>query len=191
MRSKWKLTGALGAAGVLAAAVAAVGYSTPPGSTDFTNVANPQPRTVGVAAPSALSAELDEVIVAQGSMKLDGGTAANPYYGYDGNRSDGAGAQLATPRRRRRSPTRTRTSCSRTGSRAPTRTTTTAPTSSSRVMSSGSPGFITRVNLDADAAHRVTLLASKDVGGNDLKTIDGLDLGSVVEDAAVHDGEHR
>jgi hypothetical protein len=37
----------------------------------------------------------------------------------------------------------------------------------------GSPGYITRVNLDADRDHRVTLLASKDSAGVDLPEIDG------------------
>jgi hypothetical protein len=34
-------------------------------------------------------------------------------------------------------------------------------------------GYITRINLDADAAHRVTLLATQDANGNALTTIDG------------------
>src|SRR5262249_4130832 len=37
----------------------------------------------------------------------------------------------------------------------------------------GSPGYITRINLDADAVHRVTVLATKDTSGNPLATIDG------------------
>src|SRR4029077_18865242 len=37
----------------------------------------------------------------------------------------------------------------------------------------GTPGYITRINLDADPAHRVTLLATKDANGTDLATIDG------------------
>ena len=36
-----------------------------------------------------------------------------------------------------------------------------------------SQGYITRINLDADAAHRVTLLASKDDQGNPIAPIDG------------------
>src|SRR5262249_54798188 len=34
-------------------------------------------------------------------------------------------------------------------------------------------GYITRINLDADAKHRVTLLATTDVNGKPLPTIDG------------------
>ena len=37
----------------------------------------------------------------------------------------------------------------------------------------GSPGYITRINLDADAKHRVTVLATKDDQGNAIATIDG------------------
>jgi hypothetical protein len=37
----------------------------------------------------------------------------------------------------------------------------------------GGAGYITRINLDADAAHRVTLLATTDVNGKSLSTIDG------------------
>jgi hypothetical protein len=37
----------------------------------------------------------------------------------------------------------------------------------------GGAGYITRINLDADAAHRVTILATTDTGGNPITTIDG------------------
>src|SRR5919112_3062305 len=38
---------------------------------------------------------------------------------------------------------------------------------------SGTPGYITRVNLDADRDHRVTLMATKDSNGADLPPFDG------------------
>jgi hypothetical protein len=34
-------------------------------------------------------------------------------------------------------------------------------------------GYITRINLDADSAHRITLMASKDSAGNPIAAIDG------------------
>jgi hypothetical protein len=37
----------------------------------------------------------------------------------------------------------------------------------------GTPGYITRINLDADAAHRVTVLATQDSAGNPIADIDG------------------
>src|SRR5262245_32261645 len=51
----------------------------------LTNVATPNPKVVGFNEPNILSPELQEVIWAQGSMKIENGTAAFPYYGYDGN----------------------------------------------------------------------------------------------------------
>jgi len=44
----------------------------------------PQKQT-GSAVPVMLSRGLSKVVVAQGSDPLDGGTFANPYYGYDGD----------------------------------------------------------------------------------------------------------
>ena len=43
------------------------------------------PKETGKAVPVMLARGLARVIVAQGSDPLDGGTAANPYYGYDGD----------------------------------------------------------------------------------------------------------
>src|SRR5215467_11726159 len=70
-----------GGAGVAAAAALAFG----PGQANLTNVTNANPKASGVSAPNIVSPELADVLVAQGSMKLDGGTSAVPYYGYDGN----------------------------------------------------------------------------------------------------------
>ena len=38
----------------------------------------------------------------------------------------------------------------------------------------GTPGYLTRINLDADAAHRVTLLATPDASSNPMATVDGI-----------------
>jgi hypothetical protein len=37
----------------------------------------------------------------------------------------------------------------------------------------GTGGYITRINLDADGPHRVTVMATTDVNGKALQTIDG------------------
>ena len=55
------------------------------GALDLTNIANANPKTVGMTQPNILSPELQEVVWAQGSYKLDGGTPQVPSYGYDGN----------------------------------------------------------------------------------------------------------
>jgi hypothetical protein len=73
--------------GGLAAVVAVVAGATAagPGSLTLTNIVAANPKTPGFSQPNILSSELQEVVWAQGSMKLDGGTSAVPYYGYDGN----------------------------------------------------------------------------------------------------------
>jgi hypothetical protein len=172
MTFKWKLTGALVAMGALAAVVTAVGYSVSPALTDFTNVTSAQPRTPGIAPPNALSPELVDSLVAQGSMALDGGTAANPYYGYDAN-----GTMLPA----------FGTNVEATKTEPDKNTYLVFPNGLPGADPSydygthflfqghelGSPGLLTRINLDADPAHRVTLLASKDANQNNLATIDG------------------
>src|SRR5262249_43278548 len=70
------------------AAVAATGIFVAMGSagpTDFTKVPNAQTKMAGIAAPTVLSPELAQLVVPQGSQKLENGTASIPYYGYDGD----------------------------------------------------------------------------------------------------------
>jgi hypothetical protein len=136
----------------------------------------PQKQT-GNNVPVMLSRGLSKVIVAQGSDPLDGGTAANPYYGYNG---DGpmmpAPGDLPAPGHL-------------------VEATKTEPDKNTYLVlanqkgaqpnynygthflfqghEGGSPGMLTRINLDADGAHRVTLMASQDTDGNPLPDYDG------------------
>src|SRR5215468_11303816 len=43
------------------------------------------PKAAGVTSPNVLAPELVEQVAAQGSMKLENGTADLPYYGYRGD----------------------------------------------------------------------------------------------------------
>src|SRR6476661_6710202 len=165
------------AGGILAGAEA--GPSEPPVLTD---VATANTRSDGYAPWSKLSVELRQVVVAQGSTRLDGGSASPSsvgYYGYDNDTLNAAGRPQMVP-----TPT------------TPTEARKTEPDKNTYVVFKnslsgadphyyygthflfqghelGSPGYITRINLDADADHRVTLLATKDVTGANLATIDG------------------
>jgi len=171
------LATAAAAGGVLAGASA--GPSQPPVLTD---VATANTRSDGYAPWSKLSVELRQVVVAQGSTKLDGGSASPSsvgYYGYDNDTLNAAGQPQMVP-----TPT------------TPTEAKKTEPDKNTYVVFKdslpgadphyyygthflfqghelGTPGYITRINLDADADHRVTLLATKDVTGANLATIDG------------------
>jgi hypothetical protein len=132
----------------------------------------------GVTAPNVLSPGLVERAVAQGSMKLENPTATVPYYGYDGD----APTLLPDP----------------TITQAPgvkVEASKTEPDKNTYLRlrglhgadpnydygthfiyqghETGIAGYITRINLDADNAHRVTLLATSQVDGTAIPTIDG------------------
>ena len=82
-RLLWTSTLAAGAAGVLL--MQATAFSD---RVEFTAVSSANPKAPGVVAPDQLSPELREVAVAQGAIRLENGTAAIPYYGYDGDNAN-------------------------------------------------------------------------------------------------------
>jgi hypothetical protein len=135
------------------------------------------PKETGKAVPVMLARGLAKVIVAQGSDSLDGGTAANPYYGYDG---DGpmvpAPGDTPTPTHQVEA---TKTEPDKNtylvlqGERGPTAGFDYGTHFVFQGHEGGDPGFLSRINLDADGAHRVTLMASHDVHGNPLPEYDG------------------
>src|SRR6266508_974043 len=133
--------------------------------------------TRGVAAPNVLSPGFVQHIVAQGATRLENPTADVPYYGYNGN-----GTLVPDP-----------TLTQSPGH--PVEASKTEPDKNTYLRlpglrgadpnygygthflyqghEGGTAGYLTRVNLDADAAHRVTLLATKLVDGTPIPTIDG------------------
>jgi hypothetical protein len=142
-----------------------------------TNVPSANHKIPGMAAPNSLSPELIETIVAQGSDALENPTPLIAFYGYDNN-----GPMIPTTA----------------GSRV--EATKTEPDKNTYLVLKGQKGadplynygthflfqghelgitsvqvngYITRVNLDADGAHRVTLMAATDVNGAPLPNIDG------------------
>ncbi len=146
---------------------------------DLTGVPQANPKIVGIAVPTALSPELRQSSVAQGATPLENGTLDFPFYGYNGD-----GPMVPAPG----------------DVQAPghnVEATKTEPDKNTYLVLSeqhgpdlyyhygthflfqghensvGGRGYITRINLDADAAHRVTLLASIDVDGKPLPTFDG------------------
>jgi hypothetical protein len=172
-RTKLVVGGAL----VLGAVAVAAAIASP--ATDLTGVPAANTKSPGYSPASVLSAELAQIAVAQGSMKLENPSAAVAYYGYD-NDVLGTGGQ----------PQMVPTAAS------PTEAQKTEPDKNTYLVFKkglkgadpaydygtdflfqghelGTPGYITRINLDADAAHRVTLLATADTNGNPLPVFDG------------------
>src|SRR5262245_25100860 len=167
----------LSATGVLAVA----GASAAPSDLSLTNVPSANTKSDGYSPASMLSPELTQSVVAQGSTKLENSSALTSYYGYDNDVLNDAGQPQMVP-----TPTN------------PAEATKTEPDKNTYLVFKHSlagtdpgydygthflfqgheggvdgHGYITRINLDADARHRVTLMATHDTDGNPLATIDG------------------
>jgi len=165
----------------LAAVATLVTVSGATADTGLQGVPDANTKVPGFAVPNVLSPELIEVVVAQGSTPLENFTADIPYYGYNGD-----GPMLPAPG-----------DVQAQGHNV--EATKTEPDKNTYLVlagqdgpdpqynygshflfqghenSSGTPkqGYITRINLDADGAHRVTLMAAADVHGNRLPVFDG------------------
>jgi hypothetical protein len=172
------LGGAIIASG---AAFTAVVTASSPSQPSLTGVPTANTRSDGYAPASKLSPELLQIAVAQGSTKLENPSALTSYYGYDNDVVNAAGEPQMVP---------TPTTAGEAHKTEPDKNTYLAFKRGLKGADSGydygthflyqgheggagGAGYITRVNLDADAAHRVTLLATKDATGAPLATIDG------------------
>jgi len=179
MRKTTKALG-LGVAGSMAAlTVLTVGSGSAAASSGLRLTAVPQanPKAPGLTNPNFLSPQLAEVARTQGSQRLENPQAPVGYYGYDsvdntppllpvlGGPTPFAEAHKTEPDKN--------TYLVLKGQRGPDRSYDYGTHFLFQGHESGKPGYVTRVNLDADAAHRVTLLATKDTSGNDLPDYDG------------------
>ena len=137
----------------------------------------------GVSVPNAIAAELKQSIVAQGSMKLENPSDLIGYYGYDndGPLSPAAGAVQSKTNQVEATKTEPdkNTYLVLTGQKGPDAkydygTHFLFQGHENGVKKDDKPqGYFTRINLDADEAHRVTLMATQDTSGAGLVFIDG------------------
>jgi hypothetical protein len=169
------VTGATAVAAVVTAAAAAA----PPSGLSLTAVPNANTRSTGFAPPNVLSPELTALVAAQGSTRVENPDASTvSYYGYDNNKLNSAGQPVMV----------SGTAGAEASKTEPDKNTylvfehglTGADPSYDygthflfQGHEGGSPGYITRINLDGDAAHRVTVLATNDSSGASIATIDG------------------
>lgn len=183
MKRSAKLLSLLGA-GVLAVGTAAIGIAdaSSPTSPVLTSVPTANTRSAGYAPAPKLSPELEQTVVAQGSNPLENPSALTSYYGYDNNVLNEAGQPQMLP-----------TPANPTGEAKKTEPDKNTYLVFKNGLTGADPnydygthflfqgheggaagaGYITRINLDADHAHRITLMATKDAFGNQLATIDG------------------
>lgn len=166
----------------LGAVLAIAAGASPPSAPALTGVPAADARSAGYAPASVLSPELSQTAVAQGSTRLENPSALTSYYGYDNDVLNAAGEPQMLP----------------TAANPTTEAHKTEPDKNTYLVfrnslpgadpnyyygthflfqghegGAGGAGYVTRINLDANAAHRVTLLATKDAFGNQLTTIDG------------------
>ena len=186
----------LTAVGAVAIGALATGATPFGGGLGLTDVPTANTRSAGFAPASKLSPELAQVAVAQGSTKVE-----NP------TRRCRTTATTTTSSTRRASRRWCRRRLCRRGPqdragqehlprlqerplrrRPELRLRHALPLPGPRGRVNGA-GYITRINLDADAAHRVTLLATTDATGAPIADDRRLDLGPVGPAAPLHDGE--
>jgi hypothetical protein len=173
----------LGGVALTAGAVFATGVTaSPPGRPALTDVATANTKSDGYSPASRLSPELVQQVVAQGSTKLENPSALTSYYGYDNDVTNAAGEPQMVP-----TPTSPNKEAHKTepdkntylvfrhglGGADPNYDYGRHFLFQGHEGGANGAGYITRINLDADAAHRVTLLASKDSAGQQIATVDG------------------
>lgn len=131
----------------------------------------------GVTTPNVLSPGLAERPVAQGALKLENPTGQVPYYGYLGD-----GTLLPDPAVKQAPGVKIEASKTEPDKNTYLRLSGLRGADASypygkhflfQGHEGGEAGYITRVNLDADQAHRVTLLATKETDGTSIPAIDG------------------
>jgi hypothetical protein len=147
------------AAGVTVAAAAAtlvVGAAVQAASPSFTPVPNAQPRVTGISVPNALPPELADVVIAQGANVLENpdGTVTNYGYYNDGTFVPTPGGLTEATK----SEPDKNTYLVMRGLRGADPEYDYGTHFLFQGHEGGPAGYVTRVNLDADYAHRVTLL---------------------------------
>jgi hypothetical protein len=182
-RAKWL---ALGAAGVAAVAGAAAVSASGGDGVRLTSVATANTRAAGYAPPNKLSPELQQIVWAQGSTKLENPSGIVTNYGYENDVSStddpsvprmipvgGAEAQKTEPDKNTYLVFKDSLAGADGNYAYGTHFLFQGHEAAASNAQGKKLGYLTRINLDADAAHRVTLLATQDSTGNPLATIDG------------------
>lgn len=137
----------------------------------LTHIPNANPKIPGVTSPTILSPELAQIVRAQGSMPVENPTDAVTYYGYLNNQPNLLPALGSNVEASKTEPDKN-TYLVLHGLRGAD------PNYDygKRFLFQGheaGAGAITRVNLDADVAHRVTVVATRDRNGAPLPSFDG------------------
>ncbi len=173
-----KSIAALAAGGLALASLAGASVAGASDHPALTGVATANLKAPGLTSPNNLSPELAEVVRAQGSHVVENPQDGVGYYGYDSVNNappllpvlGAPGASLAEAHKTE--PDKNTYLVLR-NQRGPDAAYDYGSHFLFQGHETGAPGYVTRVNLDADAAHRVTILATRDSAGKPLPTFDG------------------
>ena len=153
------------------------------GSLKFTHLEANNATADDMAVAGAIAAEFSHSLIAEGKMKLENPSAINTYYGYanDGPLSPAPGDVQSKDHQVEATKTEPdkNTYLVLEGQKGPDGAYDYGShflfqDHENGVHKDGKPqGYLTRINLDADEAHRVTLMADKDTSGNTLPFMDG------------------
>ena len=158
------------------AALATGGAANAAAGFGLTGVPRANPSGPGRTTPNTLSPELAEVIRAQGSNVLENARDGVGYYGYDSvDNTPPLMPVGSTPEAHKTEPDKN-TYLVLKGQTGPDATYdygTHFLFQGHESSDSTSSGYVTRINLDADAAHRVTLLSTRDDQNGKLPNFDG------------------
>lgn len=137
----------------------------------LTSVPSANPKAPGIVAPNLLSAQLRDALVAQGANEVENPTDYATQYGYNG---DGPFVPLpgTTTEATKTEPDKNTYLVLR-GQRGADPAYDYGTHFLFQGHETGKGGYITRVNLDADGPHKVTVIATRDVDGKPLPTFDG------------------
>lgn len=178
-RATRKVVGIAVAAGLLAAGVVLVtgGQASARSQLGLSAVPAANPKAPGLTSPNTLSPELVAVARAHGSQALENPSDGIGYYGYDAigttppmlpvlsGDTPYAEAHKTEPDKN--------TYLVLDGQTGPDSGYDYGTHFLFQGHESGTPGYVTRINLDADPAHRVTLLATRTADGTPLPDFDG------------------
>ena len=180
--------GACAAAAVTAGAVfVATGTADSSHGFSVSDVPTANQRAAGYAPASRLSAGLTQIVAAQGSTKLENPDGIVSFYGYENDTPSADDPNLPQMVPTPASPTEAQKTEPDKNTYLAFKSGATGPDATypygrhflfqgheaAATVGGAKQGYLSRINLDADAAHRVTLMATKDTDGKPISTIDG------------------
>jgi hypothetical protein len=167
-------------------AFSALGWAGPPDGPRLSHVPSANQKAAGYAPASRLSPELQQVVWAQGATRLENPRDIVSFYGYENDVPSADNPDLPQMLPTTANPTEAQKT-------EPDKNTylelkrASGPDHSydygthflyqgheaAATVGGKKRGYITRINLDGDAQHRVTLMATEDTAGEPINTIDG------------------